>query len=118
MPVVPAGSASRNRRLYSAQGWGYRLDGGHDRPDDGLEDSIISREVVFSPPAIGNGGTSPLASVFSYGEKDYYLGGHPVWELFRVAYRVTKRPYLVGGLALGLGYFWAFFARTPRPVSR
>lgn len=59
-----------------------------------------------------------LASLFSYGEKDYYLGGHPVWELFRVAYRCAKQPVLLGGLALGLGYCWAFLRRTPRPVSR
>lgn len=59
-----------------------------------------------------------LASSFSYGEKDYYLGGHPVWELFRVAYRATKRPYIIDGLALGFGYGWAFIRRTPRPVSR
>lgn len=58
-----------------------------------------------------------LASLFSYGEKDYYLGGHPVWEMFRITYRLTKRPYLVGGLALGLGYVWAFLCQVKRPVS-
>ena len=59
-----------------------------------------------------------IASSFSYGEKDYYLGGHPLWEVFRMAYRSTKRPYVFSGLALGLGYCWAFLRRTPRPVSR
>src|SRR5208283_1102567 len=59
-----------------------------------------------------------LSSAFSYGEKDYYLGGHPVWELFRVAYRAAKQPYIIGGLALGVGYLWAFLRRAPRPVSR
>jgi biofilm PGA synthesis N-glycosyltransferase PgaC len=59
-----------------------------------------------------------LASMFSYGEKDYYLGGHPLWQIFRVAYRCTKRPYLLGGMALGLGYCWAFLRRTSRPVSK
>jgi glycosyltransferase involved in cell wall biosynthesis len=58
------------------------------------------------------------SSLFSYGQKDYYLGGHPVWEMFRVAYRVTKHPFLTGGLALGLGYCWAFMRRVHRPVSR
>jgi len=58
-----------------------------------------------------------LASSFSYGEKDYYLGGHPVWELFRVAYRMTKKPYLIDGIALGLGYLWAFLHQIERPVS-
>ena len=59
-----------------------------------------------------------LASSFSYGEKDYYLGGHPIWELFRVTYRLTKPPYLVDGLALGLGYGWAMIRRVHRPVSK
>lgn len=66
---------------------------------------------------MGTAERSVLASAFSYGEKDYYLGGHPVWQLFRVAYRATKKPFLAGGLALGLGYSWAFLRRTPRPVS-
>jgi glycosyltransferase involved in cell wall biosynthesis len=67
---------------------------------------------------LGTAERGVLASAFSYGEKDYYLGGHPVWELFRVAYRATKRPYIIDGLALGLGYCFAFCRRTPRPVSR
>ncbi len=67
---------------------------------------------------LGTAGRSILSSLFSYGEKDYYLGGHPVWELFRVAYRTTKRPYFIGGISLGLGYCWAFLCRTPRPVSK
>lgn len=66
---------------------------------------------------LGTAERSFFASAFSYGEKDYYLGGHPVWELFRVAYRATKRPYIIEGLALGLGYAWASLRRTPRPVS-
>jgi biofilm PGA synthesis N-glycosyltransferase PgaC len=66
---------------------------------------------------LGTAERSVLSSLFSYGEKDYYLGGHPVWELFRVAYRTMKQPYITGGVALGLGYCWAFLHRTPRPVS-
>jgi hypothetical protein len=67
---------------------------------------------------LGTAERSVLASSFSYGEKDYYLGGHPIWELFRCAYRATKPPYILDGLALWLGYCWAFLCRTPRPVSR
>jgi poly-beta-1,6-N-acetyl-D-glucosamine synthase len=59
-----------------------------------------------------------LASSFSYGEKDYYLGGSPVWELFRVVYRMTQRPYLLDGIALGSGYGWAVLRRTKRPISK
>jgi len=67
---------------------------------------------------LGTAERGVIASSFSYGEKDYYLGGHPVWEVFRVAYRSSKRPYIVGGIATGLGYLWACLRRTPRPVSR
>ena len=66
---------------------------------------------------LGTAERGALASGFSYGEKGYYLGGHPVWEIFRVAYRMTKKPYLIGGLVLGLGYVWAFLCQVKRPVS-
>lgn len=58
-----------------------------------------------------------LAALFSYGEKDYYLGGSPVWQLFRVCYRSPKRPFLLGGIALLSGYCWAALRHTTRPVS-
>jgi glycosyltransferase involved in cell wall biosynthesis len=71
----------------------------------------------FHHRTMGTAERGRLASSFSYGEKDYYLGGHPVWEIFRVAYRTTKRPYLLDGFALGSGYLWALLRRTERPVS-
>jgi len=71
----------------------------------------------FHHRRLGTAGHGVLWSSFSYGEKDYYLGGHPVWELFRTVYRLTKKPYILSGLALGLGYCWALLRRTPRPVS-
>jgi glycosyltransferase involved in cell wall biosynthesis len=67
--------------------------------------------------SMGTAERSEVVALFSYGEKDYYLGGSPVWQLFRVTYRVAKRPYLVGGLALFLGYCWAALHRVKRPVS-
>ncbi|HEX9270579.1 MAG TPA: glycosyltransferase family 2 protein [Candidatus Binatia bacterium] len=66
---------------------------------------------------LGTAEKSPLGALFSYGEKDYYLGGSPVWELFRVTYRMTKKPVLLGGLALLLGYVWAALRRVNRAVS-
>jgi len=66
---------------------------------------------------LGTAERGHLRALFSYGEKDYYLGGSPVWELFRVAYRMTKKPRLTGGFALLLGYCWAALRRTKRAVS-
>jgi len=67
---------------------------------------------------MGTAMKSPLAAMFSYGRKDYYLGGSPIWQLFRVAFRMMKRPYVFGGLALLFGYTWAALTRMRRPVSR
>jgi poly-beta-1,6-N-acetyl-D-glucosamine synthase len=68
--------------------------------------------------SLGTAERSVLSSLFSYGEKDYYLGGSPVWQVFRVMYRMAKRPVLIGGLALLSGYCWAALRRMQRPVSR
>src|SRR5438128_6496325 len=66
---------------------------------------------------LGTAGKTSWAASFSYGEKDYYLGGSPIWQLFRVAYRMTKRPVLVDGLALFSGYCWAALRQMKRPVT-
>jgi glycosyltransferase involved in cell wall biosynthesis len=66
---------------------------------------------------LGTAERGVLAALFSYGEKDYYLGGSPVWELFRVIYRIPKRPVILGSGALFLGYSWAALRRIKRPVS-
>jgi glycosyltransferase involved in cell wall biosynthesis len=66
---------------------------------------------------LGTAERGVLASLYSYGEKDYYLGGSPIWQLFRVGYRSLKRPAVVGGAALLLGYVSAAARRMKRPVS-
>jgi poly-beta-1,6-N-acetyl-D-glucosamine synthase len=55
---------------------------------------------------------------FSLGQKDYRLGFHPVWEVFRSAYQMTRKPYFIGGAALLAGYFWAMLHRYERSVGR
>lgn len=67
---------------------------------------------------MGTAERSRVAAAFSYGEKDYYLGGHPIWQLFRCTYRATKAPLFFGGAALFAGYVWAALRRMPRPVSQ
>lgn len=66
---------------------------------------------------LGTAERGHLAALFSYGEKDYYLGGSLTWEVFRVAYRMTKKPVLFGGLALLSGYVSAAVRRIERPIS-
>jgi hypothetical protein len=54
---------------------------------------------------------------FRNGLKDYVIGNHPIWELCRAAYQMTKKPVVLGGLMLMSGYFWALVRRVERPVS-
>ena len=65
---------------------------------------------------LGTAGKTNWEASFSYGEKDYYLGGSPLWQLFRVVYRSTKQP--AEGVALLSGYAWAGIRRIDRPVTR
>jgi glycosyltransferase involved in cell wall biosynthesis len=58
-----------------------------------------------------------LTARFRRGAKGYAVGNHPVWELFRTVYQMTRRPYVVGGLALLSGYLWSMIRRPERPVS-
>ena len=66
---------------------------------------------------MGTASAGTLKANFKLGRQDYYLGGHPAWQLFRGCYQITRRPYLVGGICLIAGYFWAWITRVPRPVS-
>lgn len=66
---------------------------------------------------MGTAGSSELKARFNYGKKDYFLGGHPAWQLFRSAFQMTKRPYVLGGALLFLGYAWCWATRHPRSVS-
>lgn len=66
---------------------------------------------------MGTAGTSELGARFHYGKKDYFLGGHPLWQLFRSTFQMAKTPYVVGGLALLAGYVWCWIRGVERPVS-
>ena len=67
--------------------------------------------------AIGTAEHGVLAAKFRVGAQDYRLGGHPAWEIFRTAYQLTRRPFVVGGLALLAGYLWAAARRVERSIS-
>lgn len=67
---------------------------------------------------MGTAQQSAFMARFKDGAKDYSVGSHPIWELFRTVYQMTKRPFVIGGLTLGSGYLWSMIRRVERPVSR
>ena len=77
------------------------------------------REKVFHHHrSLGTGESNWIKAAFSYGQKDYYLGNHPLWEALRILYRMTKKPFIIEGIILLLGYSWAFITRVKRPISK
>jgi len=84
----------------------------------GWKTRSFREKSFFHHRHLGTAERSVFAAAFCYGEKDYYLGGHPIWELFRVGFRMLKRPYFIEGFGLGLGYGWAAVRRLRRPISK
>jgi biofilm PGA synthesis N-glycosyltransferase PgaC len=68
--------------------------------------------------SMGTAEHSVLKARFRNGIKDYRLGSHPVWQVFRMLYQMTKRPFVIGGIAGAAGYFWAMLTATRRAVQQ
>jgi poly-beta-1,6-N-acetyl-D-glucosamine synthase len=66
---------------------------------------------------MGTASRGRLRAWFGLGRQDYYLGGHPLWQLFRGCFQMARQPYLFGGLLLLAGYWWAWFTGVKRTTS-
>lgn len=84
----------------------------------GWQTRSFPEQFFYHHRGLGTAENTGLSSVFHYGLKDYYLGNHPLWEAFRVAYRMTRRPFFINGCTLLLGYLWAAAKGMERAVSR
>jgi glycosyltransferase involved in cell wall biosynthesis len=84
----------------------------------GWKTRTFTEKTCFHNKKMGTGSSSALMSWFRHGRKDYFLGGHPVWQLFRTIYQMSKKPYFIGGLLLFFGYNWAYISRVERSISR
>lgn len=59
-----------------------------------------------------------LMATFKSGYGDYPMGVHPVWQLFRSVYQMSRKPVIIGGSFLLAGYLWAMLTRAQKPVSK
>jgi poly-beta-1,6-N-acetyl-D-glucosamine synthase len=83
----------------------------------GWETRSFSDKIFFHHRPMGETESNVWKARFDYGRKDYFLGNHPLWQVFRVSYQMLKWPYVLGGLVLATGYIYSFFARIERPVT-
>jgi poly-beta-1,6-N-acetyl-D-glucosamine synthase len=84
----------------------------------GWKTRTFTEKVCIHHRAMNTAGQGALKASFRLGAKDYSFGNHPVWELLRTIYQMTNPPFVLGGVALGAGYFWSMVRRANRSVSR
>ena len=82
----------------------------------GWETRSFLERTFFHHRPMGATETNIWKARFDYGRKDYFLGNHPLWQVFRVAFQMLKRPYGIGGLILLFGYMHSLAKRVERPV--
>jgi glycosyltransferase involved in cell wall biosynthesis len=78
--------------------------------------TFTDKHFIHHRPS-GTARVSKLLVEFYNGRKDYSFGCHPLWQPFRATYRLTKKPFLIGGSLLFIGYYWAMLTRRPMSVS-
>jgi poly-beta-1,6-N-acetyl-D-glucosamine synthase len=57
-----------------------------------------------------------LRARLQMGRKDYLLGNHPVWEVFRSVYQMAHKPYFIGGFLVLASYLWNSLRRIEKTI--
>jgi glycosyltransferase involved in cell wall biosynthesis len=83
----------------------------------GWRTRTFTDRVCIHHRVMGTAQQGALKAKFRLGVKDYSMGNHPIWQLARVCYQSTKPPLILGGAALGAGYFWSMVRRADIPIS-
>ena len=83
----------------------------------GWETRTFTEKYCLHHRKMGTAKESVLKARFKDGQKDYTLGTHPLWEIFRTGYQMSRKPLLIGGCALFCGYVWCMVRNVDRPVS-
>lgn len=83
----------------------------------GWETRTFTEKTCFHHRKIGTGNSSPLMARLKDGKKDYSFGNHPLWQLFRAFYQMTRKPYIIGGSFIYAGYLSGYLSKADRIVS-
>jgi glycosyltransferase involved in cell wall biosynthesis len=80
----------------------------------GWRTRTFTERTVFHHRKIGTGGSTRLGFLYRQGAKEYYLGNHPLWQVFRALYQMRFKPFGIGGMAIFAGYFTSFVGGVRR----
>jgi len=73
---------------------------------------------VFHFRRTGRAKTGGIRSSFNTGVRDYHIGYHPFFQIFKVMKKSLNSPYILGSIAAMCGYCYAYFAKQQRQVSK
>jgi glycosyltransferase involved in cell wall biosynthesis len=83
----------------------------------GWQTHVFTDKVLFHHRQQGTAQFHSYTVELSNGRKDYIFGSHPLFEISRATYRLTKKPVVLGGCLLFAGYFWAMATGKQKIVS-
>lgn len=84
----------------------------------GWETRTFTEHVCYHHRRTGTAEQNIWRAGIATGAMDHTMGNHPLWQFFRVIYQASRKPYVLRGLAVGLGYLGAIIRREQRPVTR
>jgi poly-beta-1,6-N-acetyl-D-glucosamine synthase len=82
----------------------------------GWETRCFTEKIFHHHRPMGATESNVWRARFDYGRKDYFLGNHPLWQVFRISYQAMKQPYVLGSLILFCGYAYPLIRRVERPI--
>ncbi len=83
----------------------------------GWETKRFDERVCLHHRPVGSGmEAESYRRLLTRGRKDYLLGSHPLFEVFRSANQLRVRPYVVGGVLMLAGYLWAMLCGVERTM--
>ena len=83
----------------------------------GWKTKTFTDKVCLHHRAIGSARHGSVRARFRDGVTDFALGAHPLWEVCRTMYQMTRRPRIAGGAALFAGFLWSAVRGRERPVG-
>ena len=84
---------------------------------NGWKTRTYTEKMFVHHRQIGAAQGGSLSVRFKQGAKDYALGSHPLWEVARTGYQMSRKPVVLGGTLLLTGYLWAALRGRERPIS-
>lgn len=82
----------------------------------GWKTRTFTEKTCLHHRKMGTGNAESLSLHFRQGVKDYSLGNHPLWEIIRAIYQMGRKPFVVAGSCLLLGYVLAVIKGKDRPI--